>query len=80
MADAYNLIVIDWKDVGRRIRELRGFDTNQVEFARSIGVAQSHISAVERGEKELGALPLLRIARHYGKTMEWLLTGSDPRL
>jgi DNA-binding XRE family transcriptional regulator len=57
---------------------LRGFDTNQVEFARSIGVAQSHISAVERGEKELGALPLLRIARHYGKTVGVALDRLGP--
>lgn len=72
-------LVIDWKTVGRRIRELRGFDTNQSQLAEAIGVAQSHISAVERGQKEIGALLLFRIARHYGKTMEWLLTGSDPK-
>ena len=68
-------ISINWQEVGRRIRELRGFDTNQVDFAKSIGVSQSHISAVERGEKELGALPLLRIASLHGRTIEWLLTG-----
>jgi transcriptional regulator with XRE-family HTH domain len=72
-------LVIDWKTVGRRIRELRGFDTNQSQLAEAIGVAQSHISAVERGQKEIGALLLFRIARYYGRTMEWLLTGDDPK-
>jgi transcriptional regulator with XRE-family HTH domain len=62
--------------VGRRIRELRGFDTNQAELADLIGVAQSHVSAIERGQKEPSATILLRIARKYGKTIEWLMTGK----
>jgi transcriptional regulator with XRE-family HTH domain len=70
-------VVVDWKAVGRRIRELRGFDTKQADLAEAIGAAQSHISAAERGQKELGAVLLLRISRMYGKTLEWLLTGSD---
>lgn len=70
-------IAIDWRTVGRRIRELRGFDTKQSELAEAIGIAQSHVSAIERGETEIGAMVLLRLARFYGKTMEWLLTGSD---
>ena len=70
-------LVIDWKSVGRRIRELRGFDTKQAELAAAIGVAQSHISAAERGQKEIGVVSLYRIARLYGKSIEWLLTGSD---
>jgi transcriptional regulator with XRE-family HTH domain len=70
-------IDVDWKAVGRRIRELRGFDMKQSEFAAAVGVVQSHISAVERGHAEMGVVPLLRIARMYGKTVEWLLTGSD---
>jgi hypothetical protein len=32
---------------------------------------------VERGKAEVGAEILLRIARQYGKTIEWLLTGED---
>ena len=42
-----------------------------------IGIGQSHISAIERGIKEPGALVLYRIARQYGKTVDWLLTGTD---
>ena len=71
---------IDWKTVGRRIRELRGFDQKQSEFANQIGVAQSYISAIERGQKEPGAAVLFRIARLHGKTIEWLLTGNDPQI
>ncbi len=70
-------ITIDWKAVGRRIRELRGFDSKQSDIAAAIGVAQSRISAIERGQGEVGALILLRIARHYGKSIEWLLKGTE---
>jgi hypothetical protein len=30
-----------------------------------------------RGKVEVGAEILLRIAREFGRTMEWLLTGED---
>jgi transcriptional regulator with XRE-family HTH domain len=33
--------------------------------------------AIERGLKEPRATILFRIARLYGKSIEWLLTGSD---
>ena len=67
----------DWKIVGQRIRELRGFHMTQHEFASRIGVSQGHLSYMERGEKEIGAEILLKISREFGKSMEWLLTGED---
>ena len=70
-------LTIDRKAVGRRIRELRGFDTKQSEMADAVGVAQSYVSAIERGEKEPGAVILFRISKLYGKSIEWLLTGTD---
>ena len=71
-----NRVVINWGQVGRRIRELRGFDQKQSELAAAVGVGQSYISAIEKGKSEVGAELLLNIARHYGKTVEWLLMGS----
>ncbi len=70
---------IDWKAVGRRIRELRGFDITQQEFARGIGVSQSYLSAVEHGGVEIGAEILVRISQKFGKSVEWLLMGSTGR-
>jgi len=70
---------IDWRSVGRRIRELRGFEMNQAQFADAVGVTQSHVSAIERGQKEIGVAPLFRIAQLYGKSIEWILTGIDPQ-
>jgi transcriptional regulator with XRE-family HTH domain len=68
---------IDWKAVGRRVRELRGFDIVQAEFARDLGISQGQLSRYEQGKSEIGAETLLRLARRSGRTIEWLLTGKD---
>jgi len=68
-------VQIDLSAIGRRIREVRGFDTTQAEFARRIGVAQGYLSALEHGEKEPGAAVLLAISKEFGKSVDWLLTG-----
>jgi transcriptional regulator with XRE-family HTH domain len=67
---------VDLAAIGRRIRELRGYDVTQVEFARRVGVAQSHLSALERGETQPCAAVLLAISREFGRSVDWLLTGE----
>ena len=71
-----NVVRIDWLGVGRRIRELRGFDLTQKEFAAKIGVSQSYLSSMENGDVEIGAAILLRIGKVAGKSIEWLLIGQ----
>ena len=66
---------IDWKAVGRRLRELRGFEIIQSQFALDLGISQGQLSRYEQGRSEIGAEILLRLARKSGKTIEWLLTG-----
>ena len=68
---------IDWRVVGRRIREIRGFETDQAQFAHQLGVSQGQLSRYEQGNSEIGVAALLRLARISGKTIEWLLTGRD---
>jgi transcriptional regulator with XRE-family HTH domain len=63
--------------VGRRVRELRGFEIVQAQFARELGISQGQLSRYEKGRSEIGAEILLRLARRSGKTVEWLLTGKD---
>ncbi len=67
---------IDWKAVGRRIRELRGYDTNQAQFAAELGVSQGQLSRYEQGSSEIGAEVLLRVSRISRKSIEWILTGK----
>ena len=68
---------VDWRAVGRRVRELRGFDMTQQEFADRIGISQTYVSDMERGKVEVGSEILLRVAIEFGRTIEWLLTGHD---
>jgi transcriptional regulator with XRE-family HTH domain len=68
---------IDWKAVGRRIRELRGYETNQAQFATELDISQGQLSRYEQGNSEVSAEVLLRLSRKSGKTIEWLLTGQD---
>lgn len=68
---------MEWKAVGRRIRELRGFDLTQEEFAQRIGISQNYLSTMERGNVQIGSEILLRISREFGKSIEWLLTGES---
>jgi len=68
---------VDWVAVGRRIRQLRGFDLTQVDFASRIGVSQSYLSAIEQGRYEIGAEVLLTLSREFNKSIEWILTGEN---
>ena len=70
-------VPVDWKGVGRRIRELRGFDMTQADLAHRIGVSQGYLSTVEHGLGEIGAEVLLTISQEFDKSMEWLLTGEE---
>jgi transcriptional regulator with XRE-family HTH domain len=45
----------------RSIRASQGF--NQQEFARCVGLDKSYIGGVERGERNLSALNLIKIAK-----------------
>jgi transcriptional regulator with XRE-family HTH domain len=70
-------VSVDWKAVGRRIRDLRGFDMTQADLAHRIGVSQGYLSIVEHGQGEIGAEVLLAIGREFDKSLEWLLTGEE---
>jgi transcriptional regulator with XRE-family HTH domain len=70
-------VSVDWKAVGRRIRELRGFDITQSDLAHRIGVSQGYLSIVEHGQGEIGAEVLLAIGREFDKSLEWLLMGEE---
>jgi len=76
MTESRGKVSIDLSAIGRRIRELRGFDTSQALFAKRVGVTQGYLSALERGAKEPGASVLLAISREFGKSVDWLLTGE----
>jgi transcriptional regulator with XRE-family HTH domain len=67
--------VVDPVAIGRRIRELRGFDTKQAEFARMLGISQSVYSKYERGETEPSLEILVKLSKRFGKSVDWLVLG-----
>ena len=63
-------------EIGRRIRELRGFHMNQQEFGKKLGISQSMVSRLEKGEIPSVEL-LLRISEVFKKPTDWILKGRE---
>jgi transcriptional regulator with XRE-family HTH domain len=66
----------DLEAVGRRIRQTRGFDLTQEDFAQQLGISQSQLSKYERGLALPAADVLLRMKRKFRVSVDWLLTGE----
>ena len=71
------IVVSKTKSLGRRIRQLRGFEITQAEFARMLGVSQSQLSKYERGVVAPPADVLIRIKEQFRVSIDWLLTGDS---
>lgn len=69
----------DLKAIGRRIREIRGFDLTQKEFARTLGVGQAAVSKFEKGQSFPSVEILLKLKERSGRTIDWIITGEDPQ-
>jgi len=67
----------DLKALGRRLRELRGFDLNQGEVADDLGISQSQLSKYERGVAAPPADVLFLIKQRFQVSIDWLLTGEQ---
>ena len=66
----------DLSALGRRLRELRGFDLTQGELAKQLGISQSQLSKYERGVAAPAADILFAIKQRFGVSIDWLLTGE----
>ncbi len=66
---------VDLKAIGRRIREMRGFDLTQADFGVILGITQAQLSKYERGESAPTLGILLKLKAYSGKTVDWILTG-----
>jgi transcriptional regulator with XRE-family HTH domain len=63
--------------VGRRIRQVRGFDLTQEAFAEQLAISQSQLSKYERGLILPPAEVLLRLKQEFKVSVDWLLTGVE---
>jgi transcriptional regulator with XRE-family HTH domain len=67
----------DPKAIGRRIREIRGFDQKQAEFCRFLGIGQTQLSKYELGQSLPTVEVLLRLKAYSGRSIDWILTGEE---
>jgi len=63
--------------LGRRLRQVRGFEINQEDMANELGISQSQLSKYERGIAAPPADVLFLIKRKFRISIDWLLTGDQ---
>jgi transcriptional regulator with XRE-family HTH domain len=67
----------DLKAIGRRIREIRGFDHTQREFGKMLGIGQTQLSKYEKGLSAPTLELLLKLKSHSGRSLDWIVTGGE---
>ena len=68
---------LDRKGIARRIREIRGFDHNQGEFAKMLGFSQAQLSKYESGQNTPTIEILLKLKEFSGRSIDWIITGKE---
>jgi len=71
-------VAVDLVSIGRRIRDIRGGDLTQEEFARIVGVGQTQLSRYELGQSAPTLNILLRLKFYSQKSIDWILLGEEP--
>lgn len=62
----------------KRLRDLReDKDMNQTELARIIGMSQTGYSKYETGENDVPTAILIKLARFYDTSIDYLLGETD---
>jgi transcriptional regulator with XRE-family HTH domain len=67
----------DLQAIGRRIRQIRGFDLTQAQFGKIIGVGQTQLSKYEKGQSAPTLEFLMKLKAHSGKSLDWIVSGED---
>ena len=63
-----------------RIRDLReDSDMNQTEIAKMLGMSQTGYSKYETGENDIPTSVLIRLARFYNTSIDYLLGETNKR-
>ena len=62
----------------QRIRDLReDRDLNQTEVAKMLGMSQTGYSKYETGENDIPTAILIKLARYYNTSIDYLLGETD---
>jgi transcriptional regulator with XRE-family HTH domain len=70
--------VFSREKIGNRIREIRK-PLVYKEFAKKLGVSEGFVCEIEKGVKKPSAEMLFAIAKKYGYSINWILTGYGPK-
>lgn len=63
-----------------RIRDLReDSDLNQTQVAKMLGMSQTGYSKYETGENDIPTAVLIRLARFYGTSIDYLLGETSQK-
>lgn len=66
----------DLKAIGRRIREIRGFDHTQRDFGKLLGIGQTQLSKYEKGQSVPTLELLLKLRIFSGRSLDWIVMGE----
>lgn len=69
----------DLTAIGRRIREIRGFNLTQTELGRILGITQAQLSKYELGQSAPTPDILLKLKAYSGRSIDWILNGEQPK-
>ena len=62
----------------KRIRDLReDHDLNQTQIAKILGMSQTGYSTYDTGENDLPTAVLIKLARFYGTSIDYILGETD---
>ena len=67
---------LDLRAIGRRVREIRGFELKQTEFAEILGISQTQLSKYERGKTVPTPEILVKLKKYGKRSVDWILTGE----
>ena len=67
----------DLRTIGRRIRQIRGFDLTQAEFCKVLGIGQTQLSKYEKGQSVPTLEVLLKLKAHSGKSLDWIAAVEE---
>ncbi|WP_257814216.1 helix-turn-helix domain-containing protein [Burkholderia glumae] len=65
--------------MAKRLREAREYlGLSQDEVANALGISRPGVTNIESGARKVEALELDKLAKLYGRPVQFLLTGEEP--
>ncbi len=67
---------LDAKAVGKRLRELRGFDKSQEAVSAELGISRASLCLYENGLRIPGGEIATQLAHYYDTTTDYIFLGK----